>query len=393
MFGAPDYKVQHEKTIETVYEHSTVRSRENEYLVRKIYYNESPYQVHSGTLITQIREESRNIYKIDGKYVLFFDLDKSETFRKMKRDTTVDLKEYLFSNEQLSLFPKLDDINDETDMRTIEREIDKQMEYFDSFVSNYIGNPTTHNQSEHDPISEGAVILDMDDVRKIVHNDSFLKQQNRDLYREFLHVACLLVPEKSEIASNVTLSWQQDLETALFHPDFVQNPECIDSMRLMHVMDKLINCIQVHDRLDNGRKLQKDLLTFSRKNKVKALKDRKDAITQAWITYPGFKHNRVSRENELAKIQAAFFAATKWQKVKYDWEVSRNRHITAVRTEQVNRDKKYMGDGNGDSNNSWADRVEDEGEMSFDDIDDNKSRVQTMRASLASAAYINPYII
>jgi len=402
MNGEPDIEVLYKKTGNLdIIEHRTFRTRANEFVVFK----ESDYNSHSynftggncGHLLEKIREESRRIYKINGQYALFFDLELSETFRDMKRTENIDITDYILPETKLSLLPDFKTVNEDTDMHSKEHEIEQINLKFQTVLSDIIRRSGTSNQIENHPIGDCIQILAMPEVADIVHHESFLVQQNRDLYWELFHVACCLVPEKSEIASNVTLSWEQDLNAALFNDNFVSFSNCVDLMKLMDVTQQFINCIHIHDKLDKGRKLQKDLLIFSRKNKAKALKDRKDAITQAWITYPGFRYNRVPRENELAKIQAAFIAATKWQKVKYDWEEVRNRHIAGVRTELVNRHKKDIGDGNGDSNNSWADRVDNEGEISFVDIVDNKSSGQTMHASLASTglstSHINPYLI
>jgi len=216
MADVPSNALKYTKTVEDVCEITSTRSRENEYVVKRVFYNHPAYVCEGSNIIKKIREESRHIYKIDGKYTLFFDLDKSVSFRKMKRDTKIDLKDYMFNEEDLSLFPDLETLVDETDMRSVEREIDTQTEQFNSVVSSYIDSHNIHNKSEHDPIPHSANILALDEVRNIVHNKSYLICQNRDLCREFLHVACLLVPEKSEIALDVTLSWQQELDTAIF---------------------------------------------------------------------------------------------------------------------------------------------------------------------------------
>jgi len=259
--------------------------------------------------------------------------------------------------------PDLENLVEETDMQIVEKEIDEQAEQFHSVVSSYIDNHKIHMKSEHDPIPNSATILALDDVKKIVHNKSYLICQNRDLCREFFHVACLLVPEKSEIASDVTLSWQNELENALFNANFVNNVQCIDNLRLANVMSRLINCIQIHEKLDKGRTYHKKLLAFARKNKTKAFKKRKEQISCAWLDFPGFKQLRALREARLEKIQHEFFEETNWQRVKRMFETSLERDEEILQKyAPPNRYRRKQED--------WAD---DSGEMNFDESPDGNS--------------------
>lgn len=130
-------------------------------------------------------------------------------------------------------------------------------------------------------------------------------------------------------------------------------------MRLANVMAKLINCIQIHDKLDKGRTYHKKLLAFARKNKTSALKERKTAISNAWLSLPGFKQYRALREAKLEQIQQKFFETTNWRRVKSQFEKQLQdeseirEHLEAIHRDRYEQTK----DG------EWGD---DNSKMDFD---------------------------
>jgi len=358
-----------------IHEQRTYRTRRNEFVVRKkTDYNSQWYHFKSdlGISITKIREESRRIYKIDGQFGLFFNLESSATFREMKRDENICIEDFVLAESELSLYPELKNVNKDTDMQVKEHEINNKMMEFQNVVSNIIASNEKYNEMEMHEISDSTEILAMSAVQEIVNNASFLVQQNRDLYNEFLHVACCYVPEKSEIASNVTLSWEYDLNDALYTANHHFYKDCVDLEKLARITGKLINCIQIHYKLEKGRTYHKKLLAFARKNKTKELKKRKEGISQAWLDLPGFKGLRALRDARLQRIQHEFFEATNWQRVKQMFETSLEREEEISQkygTTKIKNGKRR--DWSDDINQMDFDKSPEEGPDSVEQDDQN----------------------
>jgi len=374
MTDAPDNETTNEKIEGTeIHEQRTYRTRDNQFVVRKKstynrpwYFYQSDASGHmNGDVMRRIREESRRIYDIDGNFGLFFNLESSATFQKMVSDPDINIADYMLPECELSLYPVLEYVRAETDIRQKEHEIEEKMVEFQKAVSGIISRSNKYNKMEMNEISGSIDILADAKVQKIVSDESFLVQQNRDLYNEFLHVACSYVPEKSEIASNVTLSWGYDLNDALYNFNHNYYKDCIDMEKLGRVTGKLINCIQIHYKLEKGRTLQKELLSFSRRFKETALKKRKAEISQAWKDFPGFDERRILREDILNQIYTSYKQKTNWRNIKIEFEQSKQKKNTERNhgidgKEFLSEEDVVYGSESDEENadKSWADQLE-----------------------------------
>jgi len=285
---------------------------------------------HSATLclskirssaIKYIREESRRIYMQDGVPGIFFDLETSETFRKMcKTKNAIKIEEYLFTPEELNLDG------------SINKNIDVSIKIFQEKVSMIYENNKSNSSLDFGsaPHILGGYQGILENLTYLVDEQGFLVQQNRDFYREICEHLCREMRE-SEHATYIRTKLREDLNRALNADDYGFGYG-VNAKTLAGVMTQIISTLQTHDKLEIEREYNKKYRQYTRKTVNNARDEMKKNMKDIWRANQGDDVEIVrKRDKTLKNIEDNFHYKTNWERMKFEYD---SMNGVAVQTSQ-----------------------------------------------------------
>jgi len=321
-----------------VIEHSTTR-RNNVWRTNEDKVNSFTGSVN-GDFMEIIREESRQIYIIGGNTpAIYFDLNESPLFVQIcNHKQNADLDQFLFTSKELSIskYYHIDEKNIEDSIKTFQDKAKILIEQ--DIVGGMIrsGMVPHFHEKVHDSKS---ILLKLYDI---VHDEYFIIQQNRDIYRELCNHASRLL-SKNEISNVVQTRWNQDLDRCLFSDHYDTN---IDMNMLGCLVQQFIEVIQLNQVLGIERRNISDLQLYSRTMVKKARLEMKEQNDLAWKQYPGrwnYAYMNL-RNTKIEENKMEFYRKTDWTKLKNDFDsdvVERKKQAQIHHTSYVRGHHEY----------------------------------------------------
>jgi len=321
-----------------VIEHSTTR-RNNVWRTNEDKVNSFTGSVN-GDFMEIIREESRQIYIIGGNTpAIYFDLNESPLFVEIcNHKQNADLDQFLFTSKELSIskYNHIDEKNIEDSIKTFQDKAKILIEQ--DIVGGMIrsGMVPHFHEKVHDSKS---ILLKLYDI---VHDEYFIIQQNRDIYRELCNHASRLL-SKNEISNVVQTRWNQDLDRCLFSDHYDTN---IDMNMLGCLVQQFIEVIQLNQVLGIERRNISDLQLYSRNMVKKARLEMKEQNDLAWKQYPGrwnYAYMNL-RNTKIEENKMEFYRKTDWTKLKNDFDsdvVERKKQAQIHHTSYVRGHHEY----------------------------------------------------
>ena len=268
-----------------------------------------------------------------------------------------------------------------------ENNIVKCLKILQDYVTDNIPKDSKHNTNDYKPIAESEQMIQA--LYETIHDENFLVQQNRDLYREIYNYACSGLRQNWEYSDNIAMAWLQTLDNTLDDWNFEERGG-VNMTLFGDLIQQLILQIQSHDKCDKQRKRATDFRKFQRRIVTAAISKKKTDTDSAWNIYRGSGEMEVSRNARLAEIQENFYKEKKYASIVNRFNRARDNdgygkiHESGETPPVYGAREGLHEEGRTSGSGSWADEMEDSEENSALSTPNESDVNEYIRIKLAS---------